>query len=282
MMDPLLPHLMDILSSPDSRGLILAGGFGIRVKQSYLRDTNARTLLTPFPEARATLDLDFFLSLSLFVHKERGAAVRQLLNQLGYTEYTPKYQFEKVMASDSLEQKVKVDLLARLPEGEDIQVKSLRVGANSGIDLHGRVTPEGFAVEENPLQIPIRGYNSNGAMVEAPVLLPNPYAWLNLKVKAAHGWLRMDRGEIFQKPSREKHVFDVYVLIAMLTELELQEAGSMAVRYEDKPVANEIRNCAHDLYADRNSAAVDEIRRQASSTIEYEAFWQALSFALGL
>jgi hypothetical protein len=151
MMDPLLPHLLDILSSPDSRGLILAGGFGIRIKQSYLRDTNTRTLITPFPEARATLDLDFFLSLSLFVEKERGAAVRQLLDKLNYTEYTPKYQFEKPMASASPEQKVKVDLLARLPEGEDIHVKSLRVGANSGIDLHGRETPEGFAVEENPV-----------------------------------------------------------------------------------------------------------------------------------
>ena len=56
MMDPLLPHLLDILSSPASRGLILAGGFGIHVKQSYLRDTNARTLITPFMvEATALL-----------------------------------------------------------------------------------------------------------------------------------------------------------------------------------------------------------------------------------
>lgn len=282
MMDPLLPHLLDIMASPASRGLILAGGFGIRLKQAYLRDTNARTLITPFPEARATLDLDFFLSLALFVQKERGAAVRQLLDQLGYTEYTPKYQFGKPMTAAAPENKVKVDLLARLPEGEDIQVKTLRVGANSGIDLHGRQTPEGFAVEDYPQQIPIRGHNSNGVLVETTVLLPNPYAWLNLKVKAGHDWLRAERGEIPPKPDRAKHVFDVYVLTAMLTELELQEASSAAARYEQRPLANEIRDCVRALYADRNSVGVDEIRRQANTEIEYEPFWQALSIALGL
>jgi len=282
MMDPLLPHLLDIMSSPASSGLILAGGFGIRLKQSHLRDTNTRTLIAPFPEARATLDLDFFLSLSLFVQKERGAAVRQLLDQLGYTEYTPKYQFGKPMNAASLEYKIKIDLLARLPEGEDIQVRTLRVGANSGTDLHGRQTPEGFAVEENPQQIPLRGDNSNGVMVETTVLLPNPYAWLNLKVKAAYDWLRAEQGEIPPKPGRAKHVFDVYVLIAMLTELELQEASGAATRHENRPLANEIRDCARILYADRNGVGMDEIRRQSNTTIEYETFWQALSLALGL
>ena len=34
--DPLLPHLMDIASDPASEGLILAGGFGMRLKQVEL------------------------------------------------------------------------------------------------------------------------------------------------------------------------------------------------------------------------------------------------------
>ena len=65
MNDPLLPHLLDIVSDPASEGLILAGGFGIRIKQRYLQATGTRTLLPVIPEARATQDLDFFLSLSL-------------------------------------------------------------------------------------------------------------------------------------------------------------------------------------------------------------------------
>ena len=52
--DPLLPHLLDILGDPVSEGLILAGGFGMRLKQEYLRQTRARTLIAPFPPPRAT------------------------------------------------------------------------------------------------------------------------------------------------------------------------------------------------------------------------------------
>lgn len=32
MTDPLMPHLLDIAADPASDGLILAGGFGVRLK----------------------------------------------------------------------------------------------------------------------------------------------------------------------------------------------------------------------------------------------------------
>jgi hypothetical protein len=59
--DPLRPHLLDILAAPVSSDLILAGGFGLLLKQEHLYQTEARTLITPLPPARATQDLDFFL-----------------------------------------------------------------------------------------------------------------------------------------------------------------------------------------------------------------------------
>ena len=281
MTDPLYPHLLDIVSDPASEGLILAGGFGIRLKQAHLRDTNARTLL-PFPQARATQDLDFFLCLSLFVEKERGAAVRSLLNRLGYSEHTPKYQFEKPFDAAHPELKVAVDFLARTPEGENITVKFPRVGHGSGIDLHGRETPEGFAVEAQCQQIPVHGMRSDGAEVETTVRVPHPYAWLNLKVKAAHDWLRMERAETKRKRNSEKHAFDVYVLIAMLTEAELEEATCFAAEYKDHALAAEVSRCAVELYGASDSPGVDEIRRQAAQEIDYPSYWQALSAALGI
>ena len=281
MIDPLFPHLLDIVSDPISRDLILAGGFGIRLKQNHLRETNAKTLMR-FPEARATQDMDFFLSLSLFVEKERGAAVRALLDRLGYTEHTPKYQFGKPFDTSQPDIVVKVDLLARTPEGEDVTVKFPRVGHGSGIDLHGRVTPEGFAVESHFQELAVRGERSDGTEVEAIVRVPHPYAWLNLKVKAAHDWLLMDQGKIKSKPSREKHVFDVYALIAMLTEKELEEATQIATEYKDHAVAKDARQCARELFGISDAPGVDEIRRQAAQEINYRQFWQALSDALGL
>lgn len=111
---------------------------------------------------------------------------------------------------------MKVDLLARSPrDDEGIRVKVPRVGSGSGIDLHGFETPEAFAVEEMSVSLPVAGLNSEGTNVNTSVTVPHVYAWLNMKVKAAHDWLRADRGEIEKKPARIKHVFDVYILTAL-------------------------------------------------------------------
>ena len=75
----------------------------MRIKQAYLRTTGMRTLLPIVPEARATQDLDVFLSLSLFVQRERGAAVRALLNRLQYTEYTPNLTEPESNRADSVQ-----------------------------------------------------------------------------------------------------------------------------------------------------------------------------------
>ena len=112
MSDPLLPHLLDIISEPCSDGLILAGGFGIRLKQNFRRANRGRTLISHSPEARATQDMDFFLSLSFFEEKSKGAAVRELLDRLSYRPVVESFQFAKPLGG-GLPQSVKVDLLAR-------------------------------------------------------------------------------------------------------------------------------------------------------------------------
>lgn len=282
MIDPLFPHLLDIVSDPASEGLILAGGFGIRLKQAYLRETGERTLISVIPDARATQDLDFFLSLALFVQQERGAAVRALLDRLGYAEYTPKYQFGKPFDAEQPALKVKVDLLARLPtEKEDVRVKSPRVGAGSGIDLHGRETPEGFAVEDHPLRLMVHGTRSDGVEVEGKLLVPHPYAWINLKIKAAHDWLRMERGEIAHKPRSERHVFDVYVLIAMLTEIELAVAEKLAQSYAAHPEARRVAECAQELFGRSDASGALEILRQIGDSFDYTLFYEGLGRLLG-
>jgi hypothetical protein len=92
----------------------------------------------------------------------------------------------------------------------------------------------------------------------------------------------MERGEAKRKPSSEKHAFDVYILVAMLTETELNEATHLAAEYQDHRVAAEVRRCAVELYGASDSPGVDEIRRQAVQEINYPRFWQALSAALGI
>lgn len=278
MSDPLLPHLLDIVADPCSEGLILAGGLGIRLKQIFRVASGVRTLISNFPEARATQDMDFFLSLSFFVEKNRGAALRDRIERLQYRPVVPHFQFAKPF-EPGLPQQVKLDFLARLPEAEKVRVKASRVGA--GIDLHGRETPEGFSVEQQPLTIPVSGKMSNGSEVTANIFVPHAYSYLNLKTRAAYDWLRMERREQPRKANIEKHVLDVYVLTAMLTEIELGEAQGLAQAYRDHPIAREVRAQARELFADQECPGAREIQRQLSAAVA-PAFFEGLRTALAV
>lgn len=283
--DPLMPHLFDILSDPASEGLILGGGFGMRMKQSHIARTGARTLIESVPPARATQDLDFFLRMEMFVKTERGKAFRALLDRLDYEVVRPKMQFGKPFdegQNDADDRKVKVDLLARRPvEGENVKVKGDRVGEGSGTDLHGRDTPEAFAIDDAPIPLNIEGRRTDGGAVKTTLLVPHPYAWLNMKVKAAHDWLHMTPEQREKKPNSEKHAFDVYVLIAMLMEEELSQATTLAVKYSANSVAQANKEHIVELYGSAEAPGVLEVRRQTGGArIDYELFYEVLRNAL--
>ena len=282
MTDSLLAHLLDIASDPASGDLILGGGYGIRMKQRYLRQSESKTLIPAIPDARATQDLDFFLPMAFFIQKQRAQAIRALLDRLDYQEYTPRWQFGKSIDVNTPEIKMKIDLLARTPRQlEDVPVKRPRVGAGTGMNIHGRETPEAFAVEDMPLRIPLTGTCSDGRQVEATILVPHPYASLNMKVMAAHDWLQMRHGAQPVKPNSERHVFDVYMLIAMFTEAELAESESLAEKYRTLPIAEDIRANAKQLFGAASSPGITELRRITASELDYSLFWAALTTALG-
>lgn len=285
--DSLFPHLLDIVSDPAAQGLILGGGFGMRLKQQDLAAKGEQTLIAEVPPARATQDLDFFLRIDFFVQKARGRAVRDLLERLSYTEDVPDWKFEKSLASNSLGDgrlgEVKVDFLAREPSpDEPVQVKAHRVGSGADVGLHGYKTPEAFAVEDEPVVLRVVGVRSDGVSAEAAVSVPNSYAWITMKVKAVHDWLRMERGEIERRPFREKHVFDVYVLVAMLTEAELSAATVLAAKYFNHPLAAIVRSDAAVLYAAPDAPGFLQAVRQAGSPLDHDLFWTGLQSVLGM
>ena len=272
---------MDIIANPSSSGLILAGGYGIRLKLAQVQATGTRTLIPweRMPPARATQDLDFFLALDLFAQPAKGSAVRKLLDSLGYTAVEPRHlQFCKPLHTGS-DLVVKVDLLARTGPNS-LRVDRRRVGAKPGTGLHGRHTPDAFAVEESPVALPLQGYLTNGDPVSAEVLVPHAYAWVNMKLKAAHDWLSERQGRLDPKPNRAKHLADLYRLIGALTEQELTEAQSLAATYRLHEEAAKLRACAEELFADESGIATREIR-QLSVNLDHRQFWEALRLVLG-
>jgi uncharacterized protein (DUF952 family) len=290
--DPLMPYLLEIISQPEAEGIILAGGFGMRLKQRHLRDSNQTTLLTELPEVRATQDIDVFLNLQLWIEKERAIAYRAMLLRLGYEVAVHSWRFRKPYP-DTQKRFIKLDIQARTPrEGEKVNVRDGQVGKKMGTDLAGYHTPEAFAVDDLPLRLLLSYNNVNGS-----VLVPHPYAWLNLKVAAAYDWLREVRGERIEPKidletgisRRLKHVYDVYALVAMLTERELEEAADLAVRYADNSMAETIRQQAVELYSDPDGDGIRAIHNYARQSlsrpllISHEQFWQdGLNVALGI
>ncbi len=77
-------------------------------------------------------------------------------------------------------------------------------------------------------------------------------------------------------------MFDVYMLVAMLTQAELEESIELAIRYREVPAAKEIRNCAIELYGDINAPGMIELRRQIKTEIAYPLFREALNKILGV
>lgn len=298
--DPLWPYLAEIIACPEAEGIILSGGFGLRLKQYYLNRRKAEaggqqiTLMSELPEARATLDLDLFLNVNIWVEIEKAHALSKALKDtLNYETITHSWQFRKPMMGGQ-NRFAKLDMLSRQPLPEEpVKVKDKdpkQVGREMGTGIAGRLTPEAFAIDDLPLSLE---FVSDGQKYS--ILVPHPYSWLNMKVRAAYDWIREQQGLIDPKLTTEgdhirlKHVYDVYVLIAMLTQAERAEAAALAAKYTDHEEALKTREQAVKLYGSVDAEGIQAIEaysRRNSGTalaIDHELFWdEGLKIALGL
>jgi hypothetical protein len=269
--DFILPYLLDVVTAPESENLILAGGLGLRLKYQWLLEEGTQRLIPGFRDIRATQDMDFFLQMTMFLEKERASAFRDFLRREQYeaVESAKFFHFTKQVG----ELEVKIDLLARSPRtSEKVTVSGSRV--KSGVELHGRITPEAFSLDDSPFRLPLKGTKSNGESVESSVLVPHPYTWLNMKVRSAADWLKFD------KPGGQKHVKDVYALTAILTEEELAECRALAERHRENEEAIRIKQDYEELFGSEDSLGRKELMRQVG-TIDSN-FFEGLQSALGV
>lgn len=274
---PLHAPLREILRDKRSGDLILVGGASILVKRDWLARTEAPTLMRSIPPARATQDLDFALKIELFCVEEKGRQVRELMDALGYEPQQPNWQFEK---GD-----VQIDFLARQPEGDELQsVKfdEMRVSRKPTIHLHGRTTPEAFAIESLPITLDVHLTGEDESIDVVSAVVAHPYGLLNMKVRAAHDRYRCKRQGTSPKPYSEKHAHDVYALIAAITEKELAECSSLEKQFQDKPIAMAIRDEAVVLFSTPEAEGCREAERQLGQPIDHGVFWEALQKALGI
>ena len=285
--DPLLPHLLDIIEQPAAANLMLTGGFGLNLKRHVLLETQEETVVarSDWPSVRATQDLDFLLKMTVFLERERADDVANLLKMLGYQVDWGNLQFGKPLYNAVEEPRLVVDLISRIPTAtENVKSDGTRVGIGKKSPVHGRATVEAFAVDLLPIPVTARGRNTDGREVDAEVLVPHPFAWLQMKVRAAHDWFeeREGRMSVVKKPRSPKHCFDVALIVAMMTLDERQTASVLAHEFRDHPEALKIRTEAEMLFSLPTSPGWIEARRQAGRDLDHRAIWGTLTRSLGI
>ena len=169
MTDPLTTNLLDLLYELRNTDieLILGGGFGLFLKREFFAKQQTRTLLSRYPVARATNDLDIFLKTEILASENQTRDIYDVLSRLDYTviESAKYFQFKRQIEFQGKQHEIKVDLLSG-PPGDlatEVRIAARRVKPKSKkLGLHARYTEEAIAVEQETIGIPVEGKLSSG------------------------------------------------------------------------------------------------------------------------
>ncbi len=185
--DPLLNQLRQFADKLTEKNiaLVIGGGYGLLLKAKHIQRSGARTRLEQIPIARSTGDIDVFLTTEVIIDNNNMAAIREALDELGYSpvpgaEY---YQFFREVTIGGVKRNLKFDFLAAPVLGE--QAKKVRADVRrirprgAQAPMHAHTTPEALTVEEHLLAVDI-----GEADKHIEVLLPHPFSYVLLKLFA--------------------------------------------------------------------------------------------------
>lgn len=249
--EPLLTTLLDLDATLNSNPkLIVGGGYGLYLKQLYLRDNRQiRTLfnIEDLPTARTTEDIDLILRADVVTDSRSMGTIRTALDRLGFSVVeTAKYtQFVRQMSPG----RVKIDLLAP-PLGNfasRVPNDSRRVRPRPSVDLHACKLEEALAVERHAFPIPVAGQLSTGSPHSTEVLTPQAFTYLLMKLGAYRDRLNDD-----DKDFGRHHALDIYRIVGLLTEDEDQHVRELNAELVEHPTVIEARKVAMAHFVEPN------------------------------
>jgi hypothetical protein len=259
--------------------LILAGGYGLYLKQVHLQETLSSPTLIPgdlWPAPRATEDLDVLLRTEVLVDADRMRSIRAALDRLGYVAIPEaKYmQFVKTLGAGRF---VKIDLLTgplgTFAEDSRIKVDDRRVRLRKSVQLHAHRTEEALGFQEDTLAIPVIGALSSGEAYEAVVHVPQAFTLLLMKLHAFR-----DRCQDAEKDMARHHALDLYRIVAMMTEAEFQRTEQQVRRHQASPVVVEARRIVTDSFSSAESLGSLRLREHSlwNQTMALASFLSAM------
>lgn len=217
----------------DGIRIAVAGGFGLVLRETYLR-REGREPRRALPLAtRSTDDLDIVLRASIVANADQMRRISEVLGELGY-EVIPRaqyYQFVEKEPTAGVERRIKIDLLSEPipPELEHlVEIDPRRVRAKGFKKLHAHTTEEALTVFDHATEIPLG---------DRTILVPHPFSHTLLKLFALRDrmWERGPEG--VDAPLRKGdfgayHAFDIYRMLAMMSRDEWREAQELSARYQ--------------------------------------------------
>lgn len=241
--DPLLTTLLDLDSALNSpQKLIIGGGYGLYLKQLYLKANPQIRALFPvdnLPIARTTEDIDLILRAEIVTNSESMKLIRDVLDKLGFSVVaTAKFtQFVRPMQPGQ----VKIDLLAaplcqfayRVPRDPR------RVKPRPSVNLHASKLEEALAVDRHAISIPIDGQLSSGATHRTEILIPQAFTYLLMKLCAFR-----DRMNDADKGLGQHHALDIYRIVGLLTEDEDAAVRKLVGEFGEHPIVADVRQIA--------------------------------------
>ena len=228
--DPLWPHfgpLWTDLQATASQGILIAGGYGLFLKQKFLLANPLIPVVIPlnrWPNAnpRVTKDLDLVIGLDLIADENTQHAFKGALDKHGFSvsEKNPRWQFEKRVSESHT---VVMDLHAPWPSPDQMNLQADRIRVKRkpslGEDgIHGRTNPEAVGGDLQPFRFVLDG-------VSIPV--PNPVTWSIMKLTAMRDrWIisedaaQSEERRGFSRLQAIKHAQDVCRVVALVTRDE--------------------------------------------------------------
>ena len=234
--------------------LILAGGYGLYLKQVHLQETpSSPTLIRGelWPAPRATEDLDVLLRPEVLVDADQMRSIRTALDRLRYLAIPEaKYmQFVKKLGGGRF---VKIDLLTgplgKFAGDRRIKVDDRRVRPRKSVQLHAHRTDEAVGFQEDTLAIPVSGVLSSGEAYEVVVHVPQAFTLLLMKLHAFR-----DRCRDAEKDMARHHALDLYRIVAIMTEVEFHRTEQQVGQRQDDPVVAEARRIVLENFSSDKS-----------------------------
>lgn len=229
------------------------------LKANHTRRIGAQTRLEQIPIARSTGDIDVFLTTEVITDKNNMAAIRQALDELGYSPVPGAefYQFYREVTIGGAPRNLKFDFLAAPVPGEQAKtvkadVRRIRPRGATETPMHAHTTPEGLSKNI------CSRWTSARLISPIEVFLPHPFSYTMLKLFALR-----DQIDNEAKEFGRHHAFDIYTTWAMMTEEEFAQAEDLRKQYAQIGVMPEAVDTANTLFADENAKGMIRLKEHA-------------------